>query len=132
MGARRRVIVVVEDDEPIGELIAGAINDEEGYVALRVRDAERALRALETVRVDLLIVDLGLPGMSGLELYDRIRDDPRYRGIPVVFETADHSALGEMRRRGIATYVKKPFDLDSVVRFVKSLVPPRRRGSAAA
>jgi CheY-like chemotaxis protein len=66
--------------------------------------------------------------MSGLELYDRIRAEPRFRSLPVVFETGTgREHADELRERGIATYIRKPFDIDELVRFVKRLVPPRGR-----
>lgn len=125
-GARARLVLIVEDDKTTGDLLASAINDQRGYSALTVRSADEALDALGRVDPDLLVVDIRMPGMSGLELYDRVRADPRFRSLPVVFETGtgrEHAQ--ELRDRGIATYIKKPFDLDELVRFVKRLVPPR-------
>lgn len=122
-----RVVLVVEDDEAIAQLLAGAINDEPGYVALRVSKGTDALRALGTVNTDLVLMDIGLPGLSGLEVLDRMRKDERLRTVPVVFETATAPAHAkDMRARGIAAYVKKPFDLNEIVAFVKKLAPLRR------
>ena len=56
------------------------------------------------------------------ELYDRLKSDPRTSDVPVLFETGTgDESLAEFRRRGIATYVKKPFDLNEVVEYVKKL-----------
>ena len=123
--ARARLVLIVEDDALTGELLAAAINDERGYEALHVGDAGAALEALSRVAPDLLLLDIRLPGMSGLELYDRIRGDERSKDIPVVFETGPTREHADaLRRRGIATYIKKPFDIEQLVRFVKRLVPP--------
>lgn len=122
------MVLVVEDDEPIAELLTGAINDEPGYVAVRVGKGTDALHALGAVNADLVLMDIGLPGMSGLEVLDRMRKDARLRKVPVVFETAvapEHAK--DMRARGIAAYVKKPFDLNEIVAFVKKLAPLARR-----
>ncbi|TMC01403.1 MAG: response regulator, partial [Chloroflexi bacterium] len=73
--ARTRIVMVVEDDRPIGELLAGVINDEDGYRAILVTRASEALHTCEQVKPDLLLLDVGLPGMSGLELYDRLHED---------------------------------------------------------
>ena len=121
-----RVVLVVEDDEAVAELLAGAINDEPGYVALSVNKGTDALRALGAVNADLVLMDIGLPGLSGLEVLDRMRKDERLRKVPVVFETATAPAHAkDMRARGIAAYVKKPFDLNEIVAFVKKLAPVR-------
>lgn len=125
------MVLIVEDDEPIGDVLLTAINDERGYTAVRVASADEALAALARTRTDLMLLDIQLPGMSGLELYDRIKADDRFKDLPILFETAGGRANADaLRERGIATYVKKPFDLDELVRFVKALVPPVKNGHA--
>jgi DNA-binding response OmpR family regulator len=125
-GARARFVLIVEDDETTGAMLATAINDERGYKAVRVETADQALDTMAAIAPDLLVVDIHLPGMSGLELYDRVRADARFHSLPVVFETgAGREHAQDLRDRGIATYIKKPFDLEELVRFVKRLVPPR-------
>lgn len=122
---RKRIVLVVEDDKPIGELLAGVINDEEGYRAIHVTRPTDALRAMEQVKPDLLVLDVGLPGMSGLELYDRLHLDERLRNVPVMFETAvskEHGA--EFRKRGIRHVLQKPFDLSELIANVRALAPP--------
>lgn len=124
-GARARIVLIVEDDESTGDVIAGAINEERGYEATIVRNAADALSALAWMDPDLLVLDIRLPGMSGLELYDTIRADERFKELPVVFETGGgRENTAALRDRGIATYVKKPFDIVELVHFVKRLVPP--------
>lgn len=121
-----RLVLIVEDDKPTSDLLEAAINDERGYEAMTVGTADAALDALGRIDPDLLLVDIRLPGMSGLELYDRVRADARFRSLPVVFETGggrEHAQ--ELRDRGVATYIRKPFDIEELVRFVKRLVPPR-------
>lgn len=125
---RKRIVVVVEDDRPIGELLASIINDEEGYVALHVTRPAEALETLKRVQPDLLVLDVGLPGMNGIELYDRIRQIDRLRRVPVVFETAvadEHRK--DFERRGIDAVIEKPFDLNDIVRYVHALAPPDER-----
>lgn len=125
---RKRVVVVVEDDRPIGELLAAIINDQEGYIAIHVTRPTEALAALEKIEPDLLVLDVGLPGMSGLELYDRLRADERLRKVPVIFETAvSYQYRREFQRRGIDSVIEKPFSLNEVLRRVHELAPPPRR-----
>lgn len=118
----RKVVLVVEDEMAIGQLIADAISDEPGYCAIHVAAPMAALETTKHVTPDVMVVDVRLPGMSGFELYDRLQTDPRTRKVPVLFETASGAeAMSEFRRRGIATYVKKPFDLNVIVAYVKRL-----------
>jgi len=126
-GARARLVLIVDDDPATAEVLATAINEERGYRAMRASSADDALDALGRVEPDLLVLDIRLPGMSGLELYDRIKADPRFGSVPVVFETGGGREYADaLRDRGIATYVKKPFDIADVVRVVKRLIRARR------
>ena len=127
----RKVVIVVEDEPAIGALIADAISDEPGYCAIHVAAAAAALEATRHVTPDVMVIDVRLPGMSGFELYDELKKDPRTSKIPVLFETASGAeAVREFRRRGIATYVKKPFDLNEVVGYVKRLATTPSAGSS--
>src|SRR5256714_12436291 len=118
----RKVVIVVEDEAAIGRLIADAISDEPGYCAIHVAGPMAALEATKQVTPDVMVVDVRLPGMSGFELYDRLKKDPRTSRVRVLFETANAAEdITEFRRRGIATYVKKPFDLNVIVEYVKRL-----------
>jgi len=121
---RRRVVMVVEDDRPVGELLASIINDEDGYYAIHVTRPSQALEALQQIKPDLLVLDVGLPGMSGIELYDRVRQDDRLKRVPVMFETAVASENRlEFKRRGITNVIEKPFELDEIVRTMRELAP---------
>jgi DNA-binding response OmpR family regulator len=129
----RKVVIVVEDEPAIGRLIADAISDEPGYCAIHVAAPMAALETTKHVTPDVMVIDVRLPGMSGFELYDRLQKDPRTSNVPVLFETASGAdAIREFRRRGIATYVKKPFDLNVIVGYVKRLATRPSAGSPPA
>jgi DNA-binding response OmpR family regulator len=129
-GDRRKVVFVVEDEPAVGELITDAISEEPGYTAVLFPDPAKALETTKHVSPDVMVVDIRLPGMSGFELYDLLKNDPRTQRVPVLFETANGAeSLPEFRKRGIATYVEKPFDLWEVVGYVKRLAT---RPAAAA
>jgi len=120
----KRIVVVVEDDRPIGELLASIINDEDGYVAIHVTRPSEALNTLSKIKPDLIVLDVGLPGMNGIELYDRIRLDERLRRVPVMFETAVFREYrNEFKQRGITAVMEKPFDVGEFVRRVHDLAP---------
>jgi DNA-binding response OmpR family regulator len=122
----RRLVLVIEDDQPIGQIVAEAINDEPGYRALHIASPSRALALLEQLVPDLLVMDVQLPGMTGLELYESMRGAARTRSVPVVFETANGPAhADEFRRLGVASYMSKPFDIWELIAYVKQLAPRR-------
>jgi two-component system, sensor histidine kinase and response regulator len=121
-----KVVIVVEDEPVIGQLIADAISDEPGFCGILVKEPGKALETTRHLTPDAMVLDVRLPGMSGFELYDKLKTDPRTQQVPVLFETANGSeSIDEFRKRGIATYLEKPFDLWEVVECVKRLAARR-------
>ncbi len=120
-----KTIVVIEDNEPIARLIREVLNEVPGYGAVALADSALAPALIAAVRADLVILDIDLPGLSGLELYDRLRDRPETAETPVLFMSAA-AHREELARRGIYDYLHKPFDLDDLlVRVERLLAEPR-------
>jgi CheY-like chemotaxis protein len=104
--------VLVADDEPhIGRIIKTKLEQGPFAVTL-VYDGGEALVELErSPDVRLLILDLMMPQVTGFEVLDRVRADPRWRSIPCLILTAagqDHQEV-EARRRGADDFMTKPF-----------------------
>lgn len=68
-----QAIMVVEDEPGIAEIIEFSLNDEPGYQATTVNDGAAALAFLAEVRVDLIILDINLPGLDGFAIHDLAR-----------------------------------------------------------
>ncbi|RLF38926.1 MAG: response regulator, partial [Thermoplasmata archaeon] len=72
---------------------------------------ERCLKLLENEIPDAILLDIMMPGMSGWELYDKIRDNPRFRKTPILFLTARTDRLAENAGRFLGDdFIEKPFD----------------------
>lgn len=104
--------VLVADDEPhIGRIIKTKLEQGPFAVTL-VYDGAEALAELERASdVRLLILDLMMPQVTGFEVLERVRADPRWRAIPCLILTAagqDHQEV-EARRRGADEFMTKPF-----------------------
>ena len=113
-------ILVVEDDRVVGQYIKRGL-EEAQYHADLVDDGREALRIISGSHYDLVVLDLRLPGMTGLELLRTVRD----RGItvPVLVLTAQ-DAVGhkvEALRSGADDYVTKPFAFEEVLARVEAL-----------
>jgi DNA-binding response OmpR family regulator len=126
---RSRVAVVVEDDPETRSFVARALQEE----GLEVRTAGRAESARSLVRegdVDLVVLDVGLPGASGFELCAEIRREGS--GVPILMLTA-HSDVGS-RVEGLETgaddYLGKPFALAELKARVRALLRRTRPGTA--
>lgn len=107
-----RQILCIEDNATHMLLIARVV-EAEGWTLLQAQDSDQALAILERVRPDLILLDLNLPGMNGLELARTIRRDAGLRHIPMIATTAN--ALAEDRERCLAAgcdvYLPKPLDI---------------------
>jgi len=121
---QKKVVVIGEDDEPIAVLLRDAISDEPGYQAVVVADGALVLETVRQVHADLLILDIMMPGLNGLEVYDRVREDDGIRDMPVLFVSANIPQFDrEFRRRKITSILTKPFDLNELLQRVRSLCP---------
>jgi DNA-binding response OmpR family regulator len=111
MGARRKILVV--DDEPhIVELLAMNLR-QNGYESCSASDGPGAIEKALSERPDLILLDLMLPGMSGLETCRLLRQDQRSSRIPIIMLTAKSEESDKVIGLGIGAddYVTKPFGL---------------------
>lgn len=113
-------IMIVEDDTYIGTFLVEAITGETPYRAFLVANGSQALEALRSLKPNLLILDYHLPGIDGLELYDRVHAVPEMQQIPAIMMSA-RLPQRELERRSIVG-MNKPFDLDDFLQQVKSLL----------
>jgi DNA-binding response OmpR family regulator len=121
---QKKVVVIGEDDEPIALLLRDAISDEPGYQAVVVSDGALVLETVRQVHADLLILDIMMPGLSGLEVYDRVREDDGIRDMPVLFVSANVPQYeSDFKSRNISTVLTKPFDLNDLLDRVRKLCP---------
>ena len=117
--------VLVVDDEVNALSALTALLGDEGLEAVGAASAERALALAEAQRPDAVVLDVQMPGMSGLELLDRLR--ARYPGLPAVIMTghqAHHAGIPEAREAG-AAFVEKPVDVDELLRALERLLVAR-------
>jgi len=87
MATKRETILVVEDEDDILEVIRYNLA-REGFRVTGVRDGEEGLARVRTDNPNLVLLDLMLPGIDGLEICRRLKDDPVTRAIPIVMVTA--------------------------------------------
>jgi DNA-binding response OmpR family regulator len=117
-------ILVIEDDTEIRELFAEILTDA-GHEVLTAADGAVGLALYERYRPTLVITDLLVPGISGLEIIERLRPDPRVKIIAI--SGSGVANLEAARRLGAARTFHKPFaidDLTEVVRQVLAGEPP--------
>lgn len=129
-------VLVVEDELLLAQGIQAALAWR-CVKAEHARTAEEALAILNTATYDLLLLDIRLPGMSGLDLVHEIRANLRLRRIPVIFMTGDTNPANrqEARRLEAADFLEKPLNMDKLVTCLLGhlkLGPVRRPKTPAA
>jgi len=123
-GLAKLRILVVEDDDDMRESL-GRILGRAGYQVQLVRDGSEAITVLQTCACDLVLTDLLMPRMGGLELLGEIRRlGP---SLPVVFLTAfgKQAAFTKAMDLGAAGFVTKPFRVDSLLRLIQAILDQR-------
>lgn len=106
----KATILVVEDDPDIRELLVYTLG-QEGYTILQSPSSEMALKILEDTVPDLLVLDVMLPGMDGLELLRHLKSYPRFKAVPVILASAkgEEADVVSGLELGAEDYVTKPF-----------------------
>lgn len=119
MGAH---ILLVEDDVDIRELLAELLVDE-GYRVDSAADGHEALRVLrEGLQPNLILLDLMMPLMGGMEFRAVQQADPGLAHIPVIVFTADAAIADKASSMGIAAAVKKPIDFESLLTSLETVL----------
>jgi phosphate regulon transcriptional regulator PhoB len=121
-GVRRKVLVV-EDETDIRELIRYNL-EQEGFAVEEAADGVQALDRIARRAPDLVVLDLMLPGMSGLEICRKIRATPQTASLPILIATAKATEVDRVLglELGADDYVVKPFSPRELVARVKALL----------
>jgi two-component system, OmpR family, alkaline phosphatase synthesis response regulator PhoP len=118
-------MILICDDEPtLRELMRVSLGD--GYSFAEAADVNEALELAHTVRPDLILLDVMMPGGSGLSVLEQLRGDPALEQTPVVVISAftadrDHLAAYDAGANG---FLKKPFDPEELESLVEQLLAP--------
>jgi two-component system, OmpR family, alkaline phosphatase synthesis response regulator PhoP len=116
-------ILVVDDEKDIVDLVAYNF-EKEGYEVLKAYDGEGAIRVARSEKPDMIVLDLMLPGIQGLEVCKEIRRNADTAGIPVIMLTARGEELDKVigLEVGADDYVTKPFSVKELVARVKAVL----------
>jgi two-component system response regulator (stage 0 sporulation protein F) len=113
---RSATILVVEDDADVGDFLREIIDEETPYQTIVVHDGIRALEKAPQLHPCLLLLDFRLPGINGLEVYDRLQEREETRGVPAIMMSAA-LPIEELQQRGIYQ-LRKPMDVGGVIRMI--------------
>ncbi len=123
------LVLVVEDDPDLCDLVVDILELDLGVRASRAEDGERGLELTRELLPDLVLLDVKLPKMSGLEVARRLKADPRTRAIPLVALTSEPRDV--TLAAGCDDHIAKPFDILDFVEATRANLRPQTYRRAA-
>lgn len=116
-------VLVVDDEENIIEFIRLGLRYE-GFQVESASDGEQGITAAQRINPDLIILDIMLPGIDGLEVCRRLRSNPITRDIPILMLTAKDEVRDRITglRTGADDYLTKPFDFDELLERIRAIL----------
>ncbi len=120
--ATTKTILLVEDDPYISSFLVEAIAQETPYRAIVASDSNAALKLVRHFAPSLFVLDYGLPGMNGIELYDRLHINYELASIPAILITAyRHIPQQQIQQRHLTVFTK-PFELETFLATIETLL----------
>jgi CheY-like chemotaxis protein len=117
-------IMIVDDEDNILELVK-AVLENEGFEVITASEGNECLEKLKTIKPDLILLDMMMPGMSGREVCERIRANPDTKDLKVAFLTvAKFSEAGRdvLEKMNVSDYITKPFENSDLIAMVKKIL----------
>jgi len=127
----KQKILIVEDDPDILELLHFNL-EKAGYQTLRAEDGEKALSLAQKHTPDLVLLDLLLPGLNGLEVCRRMKRDSALQHIPIIMVTAKGEEMDRIvgLEVGADDYIVKPFSIREIILRIQKLLERREKQEA--
>jgi DNA-binding response OmpR family regulator len=122
-GGEKSVKILVVDDEGIIRELMTYVLKKKGFITETARDGKEALDKIALDRPDIVILDIVMPGMDGLEVYKRLRKNPDTEHIPIIFLSAEEPIKHAIaaREKTITEYIEKPCDIEYLLKRIKIL-----------
>jgi two-component system response regulator TctD len=117
----QRLKVLVVDDEPAICNLMQVFLSQQGYEVHTVDDGEQALRQFRADPPDMVLLDISMPGMSGTEVLEQIRDSGHRCGVIVLSAYGDGDTIRSALGRGAYCYIQKPMELSALATQLKAL-----------
>jgi DNA-binding response OmpR family regulator len=129
---RVKYILIAEDDADVAELLRQVLTEHLEVATQNIANGALVMDALVARRPDLLILDIGMPGLNGLDVFDLVRSDRYWQGVPILFLTAlPERASTANALTGIHEILAKPFDINTLLAMADRLLAGKRPEIAA-
>ena len=117
-------IILIVDDEPQIHTVLGKLLTKEGYQIADAYSAEEAYQKIEARKPDLILLDIMMPKVSGIEVCNKLKADPKTKDILILILSAKDGQADRIEglTHGADDYVSKPFHLRSLVRKIQHML----------
>jgi two-component system, chemotaxis family, chemotaxis protein CheY len=131
---RTRDVLVVDDSKVMREMIIACLRAEEGLVFSQAASGLEAIEQLSLRPVDLLVLDLNMPDIGGIEVVEFVRGQDELRAIPILIVTTRGDDVSRTRvlEAGASRFLTKPFQPDTILSEVRALIGQRHKSRASA
>jgi len=118
-----KTVLSVDDSASIREMMSFAL-EPKGYTVVKAEDGQDGLKKISENKIDLVITDLNMPNMNGIEMTRAIRADSRFDGIPIVLLTTEgqKEKMMEGKAAGAVGWIVKPFDEQKICGIVAKMI----------
>lgn len=118
-----KVVMVVDDSETVRQVLQLTLGNA-GYEVIEAEDGVEALSKLDGAKVDMMITDLNMPNMDGLELIHKVRAGKNHRFTPIVMLSTESSEEKKQagRKAGASGWIVKPFKPEQLLKVVKMVL----------
>jgi len=119
-----KTVLTVDDSKTIREMVSFTLKGA-GYQILEAEDGAKGLDVINANAVNVVITDLNMPNMNGLDMIKAIRSNPRFSAVPILMLTTegDASKKVEGRNAGATGWIVKPFQPDKLIEVIKKVCP---------
>ncbi|MBU2589376.1 MAG: response regulator [Nanoarchaeota archaeon] len=121
---KNKTIMIVDDELDVRNLVENILKTA-GFEVIKVKNGSDCLKKLSKSKPDLILLDFFMPDMSGRQILEEIRNNPKTKDQKVAFLTiANFSNVGlnELNKLDCLDYIRKPFNADNLVKRVKALL----------
>ncbi len=117
-------VLIVDDEEHIREFVSYLLG-EKGFITENADNGKEALKKVAQDKPDIIILDVTMPLMNGLEVCARLKEDPSTQDIPIIFLSAQERIGRIIQGMPGATikYIEKPYDLEYLLAQINELIP---------
>ena len=117
-------VLVIEDSSTMRSLIVATVEDLSGFETVEVKNGIEALKILPTQKFDLIITDINMPNINGLEVVSFVKSHPQYQAIPLIIVSTEQGEkeIQKGLSLGASDYLTKPFHPENLKKVIQRVM----------